>query len=288
MDDVERLFRGFSLLSYGVLIFAMVALFGLEPGSPVVSTDVALIAAVGFSLLLSTILLIGWKPSIGYPFSSHRAKAMRLWLLSTPPTLLAGYQTVRLQAALPTQIAVYVLMFVQLTTVTFGHFPWVGGAFKEYPAVEERALKIRRGEGKEGRPYESGDRVLPFHGALCEDCLTAIMPDDDSCWRCSAVVRWQAIRRKFMFEDPTSVWRRRRARGRTIWDREWHLDRFGPDIVWGLVFDSGDWEVMALFLSEDVLGANPVKIKSGRSKTLRRARREVVGVVEGLDLTALR
>lgn len=137
---------------------------------------------VAATLSFSGILLFGWHPDADYPHSRHRVHAFWLWAYATAPAVLNATYFYRWGTSPAVSGLIYVLTFLFFTTLTFGDLPLYGGAGKEALNLSMRRNRLSSEYPFDGRVIEGVE--------VCVVCLTALVPEDQYCWRCASPVRF--------------------------------------------------------------------------------------------------
>ena len=301
-EGMSGAWRWWCLISYIGVLGALIIFFILDiPGEEAAEFMPPVILA--FGLLLCMVLLIGWARKVDYPFSRYKTRAVALWFYGTLLTVGTGIYALRFGApSLLAEAATYTLMFLFLTTLTFGNLPGVGGAWKDWDEMDDRSRELRNMQRemsgkleKMGIPQNRfiNDSTIPFIGELCDTCLSALLPADIECWRCGETVRWKVKYTERWVHDRKNHWKKERARGKLRWVKVWSpkftyrnqlgIEVYGVGInpVVGIVRQDGGWELRAGV-------ALPIRflvvlLDEGREMHKRAAKRRIEGLAPRLE-----
>lgn len=292
---MKRAFLGLAVTAWATLVAGLLIVFLADIPEFVPAEAILLVAFAGPAMIAS-LLWIGWLKDMDYPFPWQRKKAVVLWLYGLPPALLV-FLFVWKHPVLPwwANVAVPVLLFVLMTTFTFGILPGYGGAYHEYAEIRRLKGELWERGHRERRGRKADDPV--FVGVeVCATCLTAVLPEDEKCGRCGSWVRWEA-RYRDMWTRGGIRWKKEFQEGKPFWVRVWHprytyqeeggayMMGMKVETIFAHVYDDGRWFLYAFVWTHSDLDV--ARVREGRETTSRAARREVERVAGTLDFRAL-
>lgn len=293
---MKEVFQNQPKLVYAVAIVSLLTLAIVSPPENLPEKGTLAVMVMMSALTLCSILHVGWVRRVEYPFPNHRRKALILWAYATPITALIT--VISLQDPGPPWVGpvVYVLSFFLLTTMTFGILPRYGGAYSEYWELERRRGRVGASSGIIVEARVHRDNTIESVSEVCRTCLTAVLPDDEKCWRCGSIVRWQTRFRKEWINNRQSRWEKREREGQVFWVRTWrpeyvhvdeqgHMDsRLRVDSVYAYVFLDGSWAISAFASTLKDKSPHLVLLDRERERTPRAARRKVDEVIWDIDM----
>ncbi|MHA2063691.1 MAG: hypothetical protein ACXABY_04830 [Candidatus Thorarchaeota archaeon] len=291
---MKKEFKATTTLSYFIVILALFILLFIDTDKAGLPRMIAVFTVLMAGIGASTLNVVGWSRNVMYPYPRHKQKAAVLWVYGSGVALLIGTHSYIGEFPWYSQVLIYVLSFVYLTTLTFGILPYYGGAYQEYWEIDDRKRRASRIKPDDRELPARNDGTLVSFEEVCGTCLSALMPDDGECWRCGEIVRVEIRRKKRWTEDLKSKWRKRRLHGQKFWERESHpnylyVDEYGittslgVDFIFAIVKKDGRWSLHAMprTAKDDI--PHVVLLGQGRERSPRAARNKVNSVIMDLD-----
>jgi hypothetical protein len=292
---MKEYFRNQSVLAYvaavvPLLVLAMVSLPESVPPKGAIAA-----AFLVCALILCAVLHVGWFRHVDYPYPIHRRKAIVLWTYATPIAVLVAMLSLQDPGPPWVQPVVYLLTFFLLTTITFGILPGYGGAYNEYWELEQRRGRVRGSEKRIAETRFYSDSTIESVAEVCQTCLSAVLPEDETCWRCGNTIRWKTRFKKRWTEDRRSRWRKKKVSGHVLWERTWYPDYVRVDErgqldddfrvprLFAFVYQDGRWALFAFVDTYPKVMLHPVTIDEGTEMSPRAARRRVNRRIDDVD-----
>lgn len=300
-DRLREVIRQMTIVQYSVLLGIPIAFLVLNPSLPDVQEGFwfVFILLVGPTIPFS-ILLIAWSSRMAHTFHVYRKKAVVLWTYSTLVAIFVTLYVGTHNFSWWVPVAAYVLTFFHLTTLTLWSLPGYGGAYSENWEIERVKSELSK-DRKNGliRP-PSGDSVITSIDEACSTCLSVLLPDHKSCWRCGTLVRSKERALEWWTKkDRQSFWEKSRRSGRVSWLRKWepiflyrdgrghYTGEYRIERLYAFVDEDGNWILEALASTLKNRSLHEIRLHKGRELTSRSARRRIDEIVPSIDFEKL-
>ena len=99
-----------------------------------------------------------------------------------------------------------------------------GGAYQEYVEIMKRRDRSSKLKPDERGYPDCNDSTYVSFGEVCNTCLSAVLPEDNACWRCGETIRWRKRHTDNWTTKPERGWRKIRSDFGTEWKKEWFPD----------------------------------------------------------------